>query len=174
MSLIIVHLGFSKFCKLKNCYYFSKYIVHCALGKCQFWCLSNATTKTTCMFSKIFQKNWEFENKFAEALAEAQGPLLVHIPNKTVHSGKFAKIWVPCMHGYSGGKSMMIFNLFSEYITPNTSAVWYSVVMLTPCPFWTWANWNKSLLVLIISCLNKDQGNTNFNTRNDWLRYFKI
>ena len=57
-----MHLGFSKFCKLKNCYYFSKYIVHCALGKCQFWCLSNATTKTTCMFSKIFLKNWEFEN----------------------------------------------------------------------------------------------------------------
>ena len=56
-------------------------------------------------FLKYSKKIENLKNKFAEALPEAQRPLLVHIPNKTVHSGKFAKIQVPCMHSYSGGKS---------------------------------------------------------------------
>ena len=54
-------------------------------------------------FLKYSKKIENLKKKIAEALAEAQG--LVHIPNKTVHSGKFAKIQVPCMHSYSGGKS---------------------------------------------------------------------
>ena len=40
-------------------------------------------------FLKYSKKIVNLKNKFIEALAEAQGPLLVHIPNKTVHSGKF-------------------------------------------------------------------------------------
>ena len=61
--------------------------------------------KQNARFLKYSKKIKNLKKKFAEALAEAQGPLFVHIPNKTMHSGKFAKIRVPCMHGYSGGKS---------------------------------------------------------------------
>ena len=39
---------------------------------------------------------------------------IVYVPNKTVYRGKFTKIRVECIHGYSGLKSKTIWVIFKQ------------------------------------------------------------